>query len=62
MESTVKKFFTSRKFVIAVAYGLLVTANMVFSLNLSTEALLGAAGVVATYIAAEAAVDAKRTN
>jgi hypothetical protein len=55
----VKKFFTSRKFVIAIAYGALVAANMLFGLGMSSEALLAAAGVVATYIGAEAFVDAK---
>lgn len=57
-----KKFFTSRKFVVAILYGLGMTAAMLFDLKWSPEAILGMAGVAASYIGAEAMVDAKRTN
>lgn len=54
-----KKFLTSRKFVVAAAYGLLIVAKMLFDLKISDESLLYAAGVAATYIGAEAVIDAK---
>jgi uncharacterized membrane protein len=54
--------FKSRKFWMAVVSALLVIANEGLGLNLDTEVVLAFAGIVMTYIFAEAKVDAERAK
>jgi hypothetical protein len=55
-----KSKLLSRKFILALATGLLVILNDGLSLGLDTETIMYVVGIVATWILGEAAVDARR--
>jgi hypothetical protein len=55
-----KSKLLSRKFILALATGLLVILNDGLGLGLDTETIMYVVGIVATWILGEAAVDARR--
>lgn len=52
----------SRKFIIAVVGAILIIANDGLDLGIESETVLAFAGLLATWIVGEAAVDAKRAE
>lgn len=62
-ESTqMKKKLLSRKFILALATGILVILNDGLDLGLQTETIMYVVGIVATWIVGEAAVDVSRKS
>lgn len=54
------KKFTSRKFILAVVSAVLIILNDGLDLGIDAQTVLAFAGIVATYIVGEAAVDVAR--
>lgn len=57
-----KQKLTSRKFWMAVVTGVLVVLNDGLDLGIDTETVLAFAGIMATFIIGESAIDAKRVQ
>lgn len=57
---TMKSKFTSRKFILAVVSAILIILNDGLELGIDSETVIAFAGLVATYIVGESAVDVAR--
>lgn len=61
-ESTKMKKFTSRKFILAVSGAILIILNDGLELGIDSDTVLAFAGLLATWIVGESAVDANRAS
>lgn len=61
-ESIQMKKFTSRKFILAVTGAILIVLNDGLDLGIDSETVIAFAGLLATWIVGESAVDAKRAG
>lgn len=61
-ESIQMKKFTSRKFILAVTGAILIVLNDGLDLGIDSETVIAFAGLLATWIVGESAVDAKRAS
>lgn len=57
-----KSKFKSRKFLLALLGGILIVLNDAFEVGIDQATIYAFAGLIATWIGAEAAVDAKRAG